>query len=399
MLVSSRLFIMFSLPVAPGFWQSATEGKALFDPVRALIGQNKTYESVEEESSSESQSSPRPTEVEESSEKQDSSQIQSDLNEKEGIETEAVPSSLKESNTVKDVEVPAEEDDERPDIQEESQGKAESESPVMPIGIIGSSFENDEVSESYGEANHGSPRTSVETPEPTAQTSDSVHYLQQKEFSETETSIHPELGTKSGATDVYQDEGSNELLAESQSSFDVHNKSDEQKLLTDRINEPIIEVENIDRIKTEEKEELKTVSHIEAEAESSDDNQGEGGSDSSSIQSGSTEVKEGPREVSASELSNAPLSDEASMHISSSDSHDSDLTIKAIEMDQRTQGSEKETKEQRLSSGTNIPDHLDSMHELEKVKADMKMMETALQGAARQAQVLHVAKHYLQLCR
>jgi hypothetical protein len=37
---------------------------------------------------------------------------------------------------------------------------------------------------------------------------------------------------------------------------------------------------------------------------------------------------------------------------------------------------------------SNISDSIDSTLELEKVKTEMKMMETALQGAARQAQVL-----------
>lgn len=266
----------------------------------------------------------------------------------------------------------------------------------MPIDVLGSSVQNYEVSESFDEANHESPRTSVENPEPTAETSDSIYNLQQKEFSEMETSKHPELDTKSGATDVYQDEGSNELSVESQSSFDVHNRSNEQMLLADRINEPMVEVESADKLKTEEREVLKMITHIEVE--SFDDNQGEGSSETSSIHSGSTEVKEGPREVSASELSNAPLFDEASLRISNSDSHESDLTIKTIETDQQPKDSEKETKERGLSSEANIPSHLDSMHELEKLKAEMKMMETALQGAARQAQVLHLAKHYLQPC-
>ncbi|XP_023533525.1 golgin candidate 5-like isoform X2 [Cucurbita pepo subsp. pepo] len=369
----------------PGFWQSATEGKTLFDPVRALIGQNKTDESLVDESSSESQSLLIPTEVGESSEKQDSSQLQYDLNKKEGIETEQpVPSSLREPSA-REVEVPTEQDDDRPDdVQKESQGEAESESSVSPIEVLGSSVQNNVMSESLDKADHDSPRMSVESPEPTAEISDSIHNLQQKEFSEMETSKFPELDTKSEATDIYQDEGSNELLVQSLSSFDEHNRSNEQILLADRINEPMVEVETTDKLKTEEKEVLKTIPHTVSE--SSDDNQGEGGSETSSIHSGSTEVKEGPREVSASELSNAPLFDEAFLRTSNSDSHESDLAIKATETNQQPQGSEKEAKERDFSSEENTPTHLDSMHELEKVKAEMKKKETALQGAVRQAQ-------------
>ncbi|KAG6605279.1 Golgin candidate 5, partial [Cucurbita argyrosperma subsp. sororia] len=370
---------------APGFWQSATEGKTLFDPVRALIGQNKTDESLVDESSSESQSSLIPTEVGESSEKQGSSQLQYDLNKKEGIETEQpVPSSLREPSA-REVEVATEQDDDRPDdVQKESQGEAESESSVSPIEVLGSSVQNNDASESLDKADHDSPRMSVESPEPTAEISDSTHNLQQKEFSEMETSKLPELDTNSEATDIYQDEGSNELLVQSLSSFDVHNRSNEQILLADRINEPMVEVEITDKLKTEKKEVLKTIPHTVSE--SSDDNQGEGGSETSSIHSGSTEVKEGPREVSASELSNAPLFDEAFLRTSNSDSHESDLAIKATETNQEPQGSEKEAKERDFSSEENTPTHLDSMHELEKVKAEMEKKETALQGAVRQAQ-------------
>ncbi|KAL4012926.1 hypothetical protein IC575_025072 [Cucumis melo] len=371
---------------APGFWQSATEGKALFDPVRALIGQPKTDENAVDDSSSESQSSPRPLDVGEASEKQDSSQLQSDLNKKEDVETEqSVSSSPKEPTGGKYVEVPTEKDDERADVQKESQGEADSESPVTPLEVLGPSVQNYEVSDSSAEANHESPRMSIESPEPTTETSDSVHNLQQKEFSEMEASKHPEIDIKSGATDIYQDEGSNKLSVESQSSFDVeHSRSMEPVLLADRVNEPMVEVESTDTLETEEKEALKTIPHIESE--SFNDNQGEGGSETSSVHSGSTEVKEGARDVSGSELSNAPLFDEASLRISSSDSHESDMSIKVNEMEQHPKDSEKETKERGLSSEANIPIHLDSMHELEKVKGEMKMMETALQGAARQAQ-------------
>lgn len=48
---------------------------------------------------------------------------------------------------------------------------------------------------------------------------------------------------------------------------------------------------------------------------------------------------------------------------------------------------EADIKEQLLSSGRNFSENSDSMAELEKVKNEMKLMETALLGAARQAQV------------
>ncbi|GFQ07281.1 golgin candidate 5 [Phtheirospermum japonicum] len=55
---------------------------------------------------------------------------------------------------------------------------------------------------------------------------------------------------------------------------------------------------------------------------------------------------------------------------------------------EQTQHTEKDInkKEEHISTGSNVPDTADYVAELEKVKKDMKMMETALQGAARQAQ-------------
>ncbi|GER45002.1 golgin candidate 5 [Striga asiatica] len=62
-----------------------------------------------------------------------------------------------------------------------------------------------------------------------------------------------------------------------------------------------------------------------------------------------------------------------------------DTVSKPIEL---TQNPDKNphAKEHRLSTGSNMPDSADTMSEVEKLKKEMKMMETALQGAARQAQ-------------
>ena len=56
------------------------------------------------------------------------------------------------------------------------------------------------------------------------------------------------------------------------------------------------------------------------------------------------------------------------------------------ELDSRLDGSEL-IESQRSSSATNASDSADVVMELEKTKKEMKMLENALQGAARQAQV------------
>ncbi|KAL3824369.1 hypothetical protein ACJIZ3_020398 [Penstemon smallii] len=62
-----------------------------------------------------------------------------------------------------------------------------------------------------------------------------------------------------------------------------------------------------------------------------------------------------------------------------------DTNAKSVELEQHS-NEDINVKERRLSSGSNQFNIADSAAELEKLKKDMKMMETALQGAARQAQ-------------
>ncbi|KAG8379970.1 hypothetical protein BUALT_Bualt07G0144900 [Buddleja alternifolia] len=62
-----------------------------------------------------------------------------------------------------------------------------------------------------------------------------------------------------------------------------------------------------------------------------------------------------------------------------------DIISKSVELKQHSDHASN-VKEQRLSSASNSSDLAGSVAELEKVRKEMKMMETALQGAARQAQ-------------
>ncbi|CAA0822370.1 Golgin candidate 5 [Striga hermonthica] len=62
-----------------------------------------------------------------------------------------------------------------------------------------------------------------------------------------------------------------------------------------------------------------------------------------------------------------------------------DAVSKTIELT-RHPDKDPSAKERSLGTGSNVPDSADTMAELQKLKKEMKMMETALQGAARQAQ-------------
>ncbi|CAN4098344.1 unnamed protein product [Withania somnifera] len=76
--------------------------------------------------------------------------------------------------------------------------------------------------------------------------------------------------------------------------------------------------------------------------------------------------------------------DEGLKRVSDSVIPEHESVSRPVEATQR--GHEVDVKEQRLSSGSNSSDVTYSVVELEKLKKEMKMMETALQGAARQAQ-------------
>lgn len=66
-----------------------------------------------------------------------------------------------------------------------------------------------------------------------------------------------------------------------------------------------------------------------------------------------------------------------------------DDSVEVIQQLNNAHACETDVQEQRLSSLSNVSDTVDAAQELETVKKEMKMMETALQGAARQAQVPH----------
>ncbi|KAE8674112.1 Golgin candidate 5 isoform 2 [Hibiscus syriacus] len=66
---------------------------------------------------------------------------------------------------------------------------------------------------------------------------------------------------------------------------------------------------------------------------------------------------------------------------------ENDENATRVEVDRQINDCENDAKEDiRLSSASVLSNNADSIHELEKVKMELKMMESALQGAARQAQ-------------
>lgn len=249
--------------------------------------------------------------------------------------------------------------------------KVESVSPLMPV-----------------ELPSDSPIKNLES-------SDSIGNLEKKDVSEVEplNKLEPTLNNlepvqvESRDVEVDQVEGPI-VVADDLDNDNLHETIYEQK----------IQVESTDEEKAQAEDPLERASPVQAEA-STDSNTADT-SEAADFHSFATKEVDGVGESSKSELeddsagessktqspSALPL-DEASEVVSDIVSNENYAIAKAIEVDQHVHDSETDIKEQGLSSGTNASDTSDSFHELEKVKTEMKMMENALLGAARQAQV------------
>ncbi|XVF74566.1 hypothetical protein PTKIN_Ptkin13bG0120000 [Pterospermum kingtungense] len=315
---------------ASGLWSS--DRKALFDPVMSFMGQ-KSEESVLESSGKSPQT---PPEVEEKEEAKTDRSI--DSLEKTTVEEDKQAVELEKDNEhSKAVE--------RADTAISDSGKAKSESESESAEASESTFQN-------------------------VESADFPDNEQQKECSDvvpsSEDSDSEEAKLDTAEVDQVQD--AEPVPVESMDAVGIHEIKDKQKAQTGEILEkdcPVKSGESSDSL---------------ADADA-------GGPDvlvPSSSHSVSTEENNSAREFS---LPTVLPSNEAQGAVPESVFIENDANNKKIEVDQKTNDGETDAKEdQRLSSATTMSDSADSVHELEKVKMEMKMMESALQGAARQAQ-------------
>ncbi|XWS16323.1 hypothetical protein CRYUN_Cryun34aG0075400 [Craigia yunnanensis] len=312
-----------------GLWSS--DRKALFDPVIAFMGHKSEEDAVE------------------SSGKLESSQTPPKFEEKEEAETDRSVHSPEKTTVEEDKQaVKLQKDNEHSEAVERANtaildpGKAESELEPVSVEPSESTFQNVDLSDS---------------PDNEQQKDSSALVL-----SEDSDSKEAKLDT----AEVDQVEDAEPVPAESSDAVDIHETKDEQK--------------------TQAEEILEKGSPVKFE-ESSDSQAAAGGPDEpvpSSSDSISVEEINSAREFS---LPTVRPSYEAQGTVSESVFLENYANIKRVEVDQQSNDSETDSKEeQRLSSATTMSGSANSIHELEKVMMEMKMMESALQGAARQAQ-------------
>ncbi|KAI9162313.1 hypothetical protein LWI28_026034 [Acer negundo] len=256
--------------------------------------------------------------------------------EKGEVETERSLESATEQNVAKEekesLKTETDEDDKHPET-------AESESQMMPVEPPESTIQNVEASDSIDK---------------------------QKEISDVRPSEDREF-VEAESEPVEVDQVEIVPPDESHNVVDTHEISGQEKKEESKDEEKAHAEEIAEKIQAE------ILSIIQAEV----------GTEPADSHSVSSEVNEGARELF---LPSALPPNEASETVSTPVSPENDAKVKAVEVDQQANDSAADNKEQGLSSEAIVSDSPASVHELEKLKIEMKMMETALQGAARQAQ-------------
>nr|TKR65614.1 hypothetical protein D5086_0000319470 [Populus alba] len=228
----------------------------------------------------------------------------------------------------------------------------------------------------------------VEPPEPDVndvKIPDSADELQGKEISEVGPAENSDtLEIKSEAPRVDEVEAASILHNESHNVFHDGSIDERETQAEETVEQSSIQAEASSDTQAEASDDVLAEASSDNRAEASSDTQAEAAVDSSSSQPIiSAEVSDMACELS---LSTASPSGEASEMVSGSVSKVDDGNDQTVGGDEGVNYGKVGSKEQHLSSGLNISDSIDSMLELEKVKTEIKMMETALQGAARQAQ-------------
>ncbi|KAK2654796.1 hypothetical protein Ddye_014652 [Dipteronia dyeriana] len=256
--------------------------------------------------------------------------------EKGQVETERSLQSATEQNAAKEekesLKTEEDEDDKHPET-------GESESQLMPVEPPESTIQNVEASDSIDK---------------------------QKEISDVRPSEDREL-VEAELEPVEVDQVEIVPPDESRNVVDTHESCGQEKKEESKDQEKAQAEEIAEKIQAE------ILSIIQAEV----------GTEPADSHAVSFEMNEDARELF---LPSALPPNETSETVSTSVSPENDAKVKAVEVDQQANDSATDNNEQRLSSEAIVSDSPASVHELEKLKIEMKMMETALQGAARQAQ-------------
>ncbi|KAE9600468.1 putative TATA element modulatory factor 1 TATA binding, TATA element modulatory factor 1 DNA binding [Lupinus albus] len=331
---------------ASGSWPIPTDTKTLFNPVMSFLG-NRSEES-NEEISEKVEFSQQESETVKSLEKSESPDHIPVAEGKEGIEADNVvhaeteETTVQEENEVLKVEEDSEHMESADGTTAESLDPVKAEDPLteMPVELLESPIQKFENSDS------------VDSPQENeivdAGTSGSPVLMQSKPSNVMDELVGGSTSESHGISDVHAN-----------SQVDIKEESKEERL--------------------EAEESVERVSSVQPEESGDSDKRDE------TNDSVATEEAISNDQSYNEHLSSVTPPKESSEGISELVLHENDTTVKENEGDHLANDVETDMKEQHLGSARNMPDS-DSMLELERVKKEMKMMEAALQGAAKQAQ-------------
>ncbi|XP_030525334.1 golgin candidate 5 [Rhodamnia argentea] len=332
-------------PSASGMWPSATDRKALFEPVISFMGQ-RSEDDASVESSKQSGSPEHPSKAEE--------EETAEINESQDRHTE---------NTVLAEDVNEELKLKKHDVHSETMDETEKATSDPEEVVSVSAPLHDELHNAEN-----------------SETSKLVDNVEQKESLETNisgSSVTAEAVLENPKAD--QAEGSpvaDESSVESSVAVDLH------------------EIVGTDKTRAEDIRDK-----IPLDQSGTTDTPAKGGPELSGSPIVSADEVGSPGEFSRDHSLNVLASEDSSQMLS----HDEDKmvpmaattpeepsgvddSVEVIRQLSNAHAPETDVQEQRLSSVSNVSGTIDAAEELETVKREMKMMETALQGAARQAQ-------------
>ncbi|CAK8535806.1 unnamed protein product [Lathyrus sativus] len=359
-----------------GSWPIPTDGKALFNPVLAFMG-NKSEEDSEETSEN-VESSRQDSEPETSMEKPESVDHIPVAEGKEASDTDKRDNVEAEETTIKRDNVEAEETTIKRDNVEADETTIPEENKVHEAEEDGEHVESADGTTvqvlNHGKDEHQLPEMLIELPEspiPKSENSDSISNPQEKEIDEVgtlESSVMMQPMVSNRGDDVV--EGGTSDPGESHATSGVHGT---------------IEVETEEESKEEmvqAEESVERISSVQPEA--SDSNEQRDDTYTSVLHSVPSEETNSTNQ-SFNEHPSSATPNESPEVGSDLVSRDNETTVNENERGHLANNIETDIKEQHLSSVKTMYDS-DSILELERVKREMKMMEAALLGAARQAQ-------------
>lgn len=344
-----RLCASYHYLLGAGSWPAATDKKN-FNPDSAFEGNSR--EESAERTSEKLESSQQELGTEKVLEKPASRDNQPVTEEKEGVGTDnAVHTEAEEYAAQEEKVLKAEEDGKHIEPadgtieQKLDHGKEENQLPVMPVELSELTIQNVESS------------VSVESP-------------QENEIGELKTPASI-VSMQPNSVDLGEDQvdGNSSEPGESQGVSDVQDN---------------FQVKTEEKSKEEEsvqaEESVEQVSPVQPEVSGDSKDKDETKPSVATEETGSID------QSNKEHLTSASPPNESSDVVPKLGLHENEATFRAIEGGDIANDVVTDTKEQHLSPVKSMSDS-DSLLELEKVKREMKMMETAIQGAARQAQV------------